>query len=338
MSVRRLISLLSLSLLTAGVAAAQPRKAPAPTPAPAPAAPPAEPAGSGEPVAPIEDPPADINGTDENPDAPKNGDGDALKVVAAPEKQKTSGYPIEEALRPITLFQNMSEVSIAPHAQMKPYEGTSALRARYGITRQVQLGLTYVLGGIHGEPRGGGMVGDIGFHPGKAVGLDVTVLLQNWVGVKVGVPVYIDPLAVSITLGAPMRFRLTDQLTIGGLDDVLNIAVKEFAPSYYSEASNARQAAEITDMTNTVASSGTFRLAGYGIFQYQTKLAIVGSLGITVEDFAGNIPNGGGVTTQIRGGIQYSPRRFLDLGVSIGWDDLATLETFAPAGYLAIRI
>ena len=51
-------------------------------------------------------------------------------------------------MRPITLPQNMSEVAIGPHAQVSTRPaGTDALRARYGITRQVQLGLTYVLGG-----------------------------------------------------------------------------------------------------------------------------------------------------------------------------------------------
>ena len=49
--------------------------------------------------------------------------------------------PIEEVSRPITLPQNMSEVTIDPHMQVSPYEGSTSLRARYGITPKVQIGL-----------------------------------------------------------------------------------------------------------------------------------------------------------------------------------------------------
>ena len=52
-----------------------------------------------------------------------------------------------------------------------------------------------MLGGIYDDPATTGD-GQDGFHPGKAVGVDVTVLLQNWLAVRVGVPVYIDPVAV----------------------------------------------------------------------------------------------------------------------------------------------
>jgi hypothetical protein len=40
----------------------------------------------------------------------------------------------------------------------------------------------------------------------------------------------------------------------------------------------------------------------------------------------------------IRAGFQYSPRKYLDLGLSIGFDDLSAVGSFAPAGFLAVRI
>ena len=53
-------------------------------------------------------PPADMNGTDENPDAPRG----IERAERSPRSRRSSkqppGYPIEEALRPITLPQNMS--------------------------------------------------------------------------------------------------------------------------------------------------------------------------------------------------------------------------------------
>jgi hypothetical protein len=345
MSAARQLSLLSITVLTtlgASVANAQPKKAPPPAPAPDRAAP-ATPAG-GDAVAPIDDPPpSDMNGTDENPDAPKGTDPDPTKiVVAVPDKKKTAGYPMEEVLRPITLPQNMSEISLSPHAQISPYEGGDALRARYGITRQVQLGLTYVLGGVFHQPTGSAaaMQGPIKFKPGKAVGLDVTVLLQDWIGVRVGVPIYIDPVAVSITLGVPMKFTFGDKLALGAFDDLLNIRVKNFAPSFYQEAENARSAFEINNMTSTTASHGTLRFAGYGEYQQDKHLAIIARLGFELDDFSGSKNNTGhgGTTVFVRGGLQYAVKRYFDLGASIGWDDLAKLGSVSPALFAAVRI
>lgn len=355
MSVRRLVSVLCVCLIASATAVvAQPKggkKAPvapakdpagAPAPAPGPAAGGGSAAGSdaGSAVQMTEDPPpSDIDGTNENPDAPKTGDGSAAEIKVIAPTVKRAGYPIEEVQRPITLPQNMSEVSIAPHAQIDPYAGADALRARYGITRQVQLGLTYLLAGIYDDPRT--LTTDkIGFHPGKAVGLDVTVLLQNWLAVRVGVPVYIDPLAIGLQLGAPLKFILTDKIAIGGMDDFLTFKIKRFAPTFYQEVQNVANA-EISRLGT--ASRGYLRFSAYGVYQHSPKLALIGRFGVTTD-----IGTGGGgaagtssdssATSFIRAGFQYSPRKYLDLGLSLGFDDLSVVGSFAPAGFLAVRI
>jgi len=349
MTARRLVSVLSVVLVaSATVVVAQPKggakapaktpvapaKAPEPAPAPAPAAGSgsAAPADAGSAVQMAEDPPpSDMEGTNEDPDAPKTGDGSAAPNVPAPVVKK-AGYPIEEALRPITLPKNMSEVSIAPHAQVKPFQGAMALRARYGITREAQLGLTYLLGGAFDDPKT--LTTDkIAFHPGKAVGLDVTVLLQNWIAVRLGVPVYIDPVAVGLELGAPLKFVLTDKLAIGGMDDLLNIKLYRFAPSFYSEALNAQNAAN--ESTSTTQSVGVLRFSAYGIYQYKPNFAFIGRFGVQFGDIDDTLHTS---STFIRAGFQFSPRKFVDLGLSLGWDDLSIAGGFAPAGYLAIRI
>ncbi|HEX3762450.1 MAG TPA: hypothetical protein VHW23_27300 [Kofleriaceae bacterium] len=297
-------------------------------------------AGEGSAVQMTEDPPpADISGTAENPDAPHTAlDSDAppaVQAVAAP--VRPAGYPIEEALRPITLPQNLSEVSLAPHMQVSPVEASTALRARYGITPKVQLGLTYVLAGIFDDPAT--LQSRQGVHSGKAVGLDVTVMLQSWVGVQVGVPLYISPLAVSLAIGVPMKFTFVDKFAIGGLDDFLNIKLDRFAPTFYQEAQNAINANGT--MTNTTQSAGELRVSLFGIYQYQPNFAIIGRTGIQMEDFATGKTDGcfgECLTTFISAGFHYAPRKFLDLGLSIGFDDLAHGGSFAPAGYLAFRI
>ncbi len=341
---RRLVSVSSVVVIATGAALAQPTPDTPPAPAD-----PAAPAGSGAPadgtaVQPIEDgPPPDMEGRDEDPDAPRGTEPapEVAKAAAAP--TTPSGYPIELALRPITLPANMSEIAIGPHMQASPFTMSDTLRARYGITPKIQLGLNYVLYGLYDRQDV-----DIGvskkyeFHPGKAGGLDVTVLLTNWVGVKVGLPVYLDPFAMSIALGAPMKFRITDKLAIGGMDDLLNIALPfgaEFAPTYDHEVTNARRGF-LSDNSNTAQSAGLLRFSGYAIYQQKPNLAIVGLLALEFEDFATNRTDaGGGSNTEIRGGVVFSPKKFLDVGGMIGFDDLSDLpDSFAVYGHLAVRI
>jgi hypothetical protein len=355
MTVRRLVSGISVCLAASvSLVAAQPKKgaAPAkkePTPAPAKDAPPTpakDPApgaggGSGEAVQMTEDPPpADIEGRDENPDAPRGPGGEQKPAIMKPAPAKRQGYPIEEAMRPITLPQNTSEVGIGPHAQLSPYAGADALRARYGITSQVQIGLTYVLGGIFDDPATANTT-KIGFHTGKAVGLDVTVLLKSWVGVRLGVPVYIDPVAIGIMLGAPMKWQLAGgKYAIGALDDFITIRVKRFAPSFYQEVANATAAEGTREGgSGTLQSRGQLRFSGYGVMQYKPRLAFIGRLGVTLDDFATTkTDSSNGLSTFIRAGLQYTPKKYLDLGFSIGFDDLAHGGSFGPAGLLVFRI
>lgn len=333
--------------------------APAKDAAPAPVTSPADAPAAADPNAPPaadpveEAPAADIEGRDENPNAPRVvGDEPPPLVAAPPPPPPREAYPTEETLRPITLPRNMAEVSLNPHAQLGfgddiEYQGAADLRARYGITDQVQLGLTYVLGGVYRDPAKVGA--KLAFHPGKAVGVDATVLIRPWIGVKVGVPVYIDSPgsdseasgpAVALTLGAPIKFVITDKLAFGGFEDVVSISLNRFAPTLYQDATNAGRAA--ADDVNTVLSRGYIRLAAYAVYQQDARLSWIGRIGVTLEDFessgARSNAEDGGLTTFLRAGLQYTPRKYLDLAVSLGFDDLSLPGSLGPAGTLAIRI
>ncbi len=300
--------------------------------------------GSGSAVQPIEDaPPSDMNGTDENPDAPKAVGVDEPVAPKAPVARKSVGYPIEEVLRPITLPENMSELSIAPHFQVSPFTASDAIHGRYGITSRVQLGLTYLYGGVYNQKNvDPTLPNKYGFHSGKAFGFDVTVLLQNWIAVRVGMPFYVNPLAFSLQLAAPIKFTFGDKFAVGGLDDLLNIKLKRFAPQFNQEVFNAQAA--FNDTTNTEQSNGHLRFSGYVEYQQARDLAFIGRVGI--DSNLGNSSGGGGAGTSessgtdtfIRAAVQYSPRNYLDIGASLGWDDLSTLGSFGPSAFLAVRI
>lgn len=344
MQLRRILSVGSVVVLATGVALAQPKKKDdTKTPAPA-AGSAAAPAGSAAPgegsaVQPIEDaPPSDMEGTSEDPDAPR-GTQVVVQTPTGPVETKPAGYPIELALRPITLPANMAEVSIDPHIRVSPAEGAVALRARYGITPKIQLGLTYLVAGIYDDPVTN-TTKDYKVHFGKAGGLDVTVLVTNFLGVRVGLPVYFDPFAMSLALGAPMKFKFADgKAAIGLLDDLLNIRIVKFAPSFYSELPNA--VAADNENTGSGQSRGVLRFSGYGIYQQKPNLAIIGRLALELEDFKTNrgATGYGGATTSIYGGVQFTPKKFLDVGGTLGFNDLAEMpESFTLSGFLAVRI
>lgn len=341
---RRVALALSALLAGTGVVSAQPKNDPKAPPAPAPAPTPApgdKPAG--EPVTMPEDPPPkDMEGKDENPDAPRGID-PGQPAVVVPVKVR-SGYPMEAALRPITLPENMSEVSIAPHLQIDNFEVTDALRARYGITRQIQIGLTYVYAGIYNDPAT--VKKDYAVHGGKAVALDITYLIKDWIGVKVGIPVYIDPLAVGLQVGVPMRFVFAEKLMLGALDDLLEVDISDkFTPSLYSEQQNAEQAYSISSGQNNVNSRGALRFSIYGAYQHTPKLALTGRIGQRLEDFSlgsGGTPGASssidGPVTYLRVGLLFAAMKSLDVGGSLGFESLAEPGTFGPQLFVNFRI
>ena len=309
-------SSLSAALVVASVATASaqpvaaPKKDAAPAPLPPAASPdPAAPAdGTGQDAQMAEDPPNDIEGTSESPDAPVSGETPIVEVKAAP----ATGYPIEEVARPITLPQGMSEVALELRATLSPFVSNATLRARYGITRQWQIGVRYNGGGFYKDP----VTNQSGYNVGKAAGFDVTYLVNSWIGASIGVPIYLDPVATSISIGAPIRFRFGPKVTVGGLGDLLDIRVSKFVPSFYSEYANEGLAEAYR--TNTTKPTGNLRFAGYGIYQQKPNLALYGRIGVTARDFSSL-----DLLYLLRAGLSFSPKRFIDLGASVGFDDLA---------------
>lgn len=348
MKVRRWAPLCVCLVASVTAAIAQPQPTPPPTGT----------GTGGTEVQPVEEgPPPDMEGTAEDPSAPRIPGEEEKKVeVKAPEKQPETGYPMEVAARPINLPANMAEVSIGPHlmvsvpdsAPLGPaddigYVGSDQLRARYGITRRIQIGLTYVLGAVYDDPRTS--ADKLGFHPGKAIGLDVQYLVRDFVGVKVGVPVWIyrpeggGAPAIGLTIGTPIKFRFGKKLALGGLDDLLAIKITQFAPTFEHEYLNAYRAA--LDDLNTGTPRGFIRFAGYAVYQQSPKLALIGRVGITFEDFVSTktqSDRAGGSATHLRAGIEYAVKKYLDVGVSAGFEDLSALGTFGLTSLLAFRI
>jgi hypothetical protein len=265
-----------------------------------------------------EAPSLDPDGTDENPDGAvlPGASGDAGK--AAPTTTDgpaidATGYPVEEILRPITLPEFKSELQVRTGFTFNPEVNNSVLRGRFGVTRQFQLGLTYNIGGLYDDDGAGPK--KTTFNPGKSIGVDATVLVMDWVAVQVGVPVYLDPVAVGLTLGAPMKFRLTKNFAVGGLHDLVDIKLKGFVPSLDNEGANEVNAALVD--TNSITDDGNIRIQGYGTYQHTPTLAITGEFGVRLADFAGD-----DAAYPLRFTAQYSPANAFDVAGTLGFENL----------------
>lgn len=264
-------------------------------------------------------PPEDMEGTAENPDAPRRVDEEeAISGGVAP-PPKSTGYPMEDVLRPLTLPAVTSEVSLDVRSTFDPVDFETGLRARYGITRQWQLGLRYLIGGYYDDDLVD-MDDKAAFNTGKAFGLDVTYLVYDWLGAHVTLPFYVDPFAMGVTIGAPMKFRFGESepgkgWAIVALDDFLEIPIYEFMPSLTSERANERfvDAVESGD----VKPNGNLHLRAGIVKQFSPQMAIKGNIVQTFVDF-GDTDN----PTGIEALIQYSPTEDLDVSGRLGIDAL----------------
>jgi hypothetical protein len=134
-----------------------------------------------------------------------------------------------------------------------------------------------------------------------------------------------------------MKFTFANKFAIGGFDDLLNIKLYRFPPNFYQEVQNATLANN--EMVNSVESNGQMRISVFGEMQYNPKLAIIARVGLNIDDFSANKTDaGGGITTFMRAGFQYTPRKWADIGLSIGFDDLADAGSFGPQFLFLLRI
>jgi len=314
-----------LGLLIAGPAFAQPK--PAPTPAPT-----AGDEGGKQVDLPEDDTPsADPSGVEENPDAPRGGVG--IDVTATPPPpppdRGRKGYPIEETLRPITLPALMSEAGFDLRNNIKPYDGNTTLRGRFGITRQWQIGLEYTVGGffndIGGQDKGK-------FNTGKSIGLDVTYGLFSFLGIRAALPFYLSPFAMGFTIGAPLKFHVTDKFAFGGMGDFLTFKIHNFVPSTIDERINDGNSYLVDSGTKT--SRGSLNFSGYAIYQAKPNIAIGGDIGFVYEDF-----NDTDVPYSLHARGQYSTSNKLDFGAVFGFGDLADVKNSVQLNlYAQLRI
>jgi hypothetical protein len=220
----------------------------------------------------------------------------------------------------------MTEVALDTRLTFNPAVNGSALRARFGVTPKVQVGLVYNIGGVYDDGSGSA------FNTGKAVALQGTYQIRKWVAAQITTPMYLEPFAASLTLGAPMKFRFGEKYALVLAEDVIDIRLTEFVPSLTSEAANEVNVTYVDTNTRTI--EGNFRFQGTGVFQYKPDLAFTARLAITIIDFDSQ-----SLGYLLRVGAQKTFLKSLDLTATMGFDDLGDAdETFGLAIGAAYRI
>ncbi len=279
------------------------------------------------PVAPPEQArPSDMEGTSENPDAPIDYDAPRPTVVQV-RKPRPEGYPIEEVWRPLTLPRFMTEVALDTRFNISPFINGQTLRARFGVTPEIQVGLLYNIGGIYEDG-----TRDTAFNTGKAVGVAGTYKVREWIAAQVVVPVYLEPFAASINLAAPMKFRFGERYALVIADEVVEIRLTKFVPSLTSEQLNEVNVSN--ENTNTRTDEGTFKFSGMGIFQYKPDVALFGRVAVSIVDFDSQR-----LGYMLKVGGQMTVIRSLDLSAQLGFDDLGDADnTFGLQLGAAFRI
>ncbi|MBP8811234.1 MAG: hypothetical protein KBG48_27070 [Kofleriaceae bacterium] len=290
----------------------------------------ADPGAGGE--AELDEDPTPIGGDDdgdENPDAPRLLGEDPAPGPTAP-KARPTGYPRELVLRPLTLPDFTSEIEFGASLYPSPIDLELGLRARYGITRQAQIGVRYAIGGLYDD----GKKDKVGWNTGKAVEINFTYLVADWIAPRVAIPMYVDPFSIGMVVGAPMQFRFGDRFAIVGFEELVGWKFQgdRFVPSLDSEREN--EAIADSFATNTIASDGFIQLDFGAIYQLEANLALTGRFGITFDDFADD-----DTASNLRVQVLYTPIRRLDLSALLGFDRLDEADnTFRIAGGVAIRI
>lgn len=263
-------------------------------------------------------------GASETPGAPDAAVGMERPVAedAAPAQPVgPATYPVPLALRPIMLHGGMFEAGAGAGLFPSPAALTTTLRARYGITDQIEVGLRYAVLGADEDAT----------VTGKAAAVDVVYGLTDWVAVQLTLPVLFDPFAMGVTLGAPLKFRFGDRFALFFGSDLISFKVKDFVPSVVDPRVNEARSDAVA--VGTIVSSGNLRAVGGAIYQLEPHMALSVDTGVTVEFEELENPE-----LPLGATFTYSLAELLDLSGRLGFDNIGEGGTFSFAAALAVRL
>ncbi|HLU69091.1 MAG TPA: hypothetical protein VKZ63_22570 [Kofleriaceae bacterium] len=273
----------------------------------------------------------DLDGTDENPNDPVGAVGVGgqadVKVGGKAAPVAPAEYPIEVVKRPITLPRRMTEVTLAMPNRFNSYVQDFVLGARHGITDKIQAGLRYGAGSF------AAIGGESEFFAGKGFAIDAHYQVFPWLAAQLSVPMWMDPFAIGVSLGAPVQFTFFDKLRIYGGNDLVAFKISRFLPAVDSAFAN--EALTLLDETGSDAAipDGEINFNGGAVYQLQPNMAVDARLGIKWVDFESSSDS----PTLFDLGLTYSTSNKIDVGGRLGFADLnnagESFGIYLVAGY-----
>jgi hypothetical protein len=328
---KRILCMAAAGLLSSAAAAwAQPGGDPLGGDQPAPSEPVAEPDPE-EPEGPIEDP--DIPPPDAGAITADDLDGTAAAKRSTQINYTKKTFPIEVVKRPLTLAQWQAEIALDSPFVSGADSPTmwQTLRARFGITRDWEAGLTYSFGLFTFDPPEGGK----SFEAGRAFSFDgAWQILYRHLAAAASLAFYADPDAFGfgINLGVPFRVNLGERWAIFGGHDLLRLQIVKMPVDPAFPAYNLGIAAASELGVEEPAGDLTINVGG--MVQIQPNINAYLQFTTAYLDFEDQDQ-----PFSLFGGLTLSRNNRFDLGGRIGFyrlDDAG--ETFSVSVYGAYRL
>jgi hypothetical protein len=217
----------------------------------------------------------------------------------------------------------MTEVTLEAPNSFNPYVQSGLIGVHHGITGRIQAGLRY----------GTGTLFDGEYFTGKTIAVDGELQIFDWLAAQLSVPLMFDPTSAGVTIGAPMKFTVTDRLRFDLFRDLVTFKVSRFAPSVWDAAAN--EALVLADETNTIRPDGEINANAAASWQLQPHMSIEGRFGVKARDFEFQSDS----PTLFDVGLIYSSSNMIDIGGRMGFSDLShTDSTFGLWLLAAVRI
>lgn len=245
---------------------------------------------------------------EENPNNPDDAVGMSEPVAEVGKKAppKPTGYPEKVVDRPITLHRNMVEANFDYYVNASPFRGDGLVGGRYGVSDQIEVGLRYGFGSASSD----------GYSTGKTLALDAEYLIRPWVAAQLSIPILVDPLAVGVTLGAPMKFSFFNKLAFELGRDLVSFRTNRFVPEI--ENAQATEALVAADDVGTEPDNGEIHIEAKAIYQARPNIAGELRAALTAPDFS--LPSDAPLLFDV--GVVYTHEKRLDIGGRLGFQDL----------------
>jgi hypothetical protein len=242
-------------------------------------------------------------------------------------------YPTEIVKRPLTLAAMQGQVTL--DMPLVAGDGhptlTQILRGAFGVTQDLEVGVSYSVGLERLSPDSG----TDGFEAGKAFSLDgAYTLVPQLLSCQARLAFLADSdnFGVGLILGVPLKLELGDRWALFGGQDLVHIKLKALPVDPADPAGNLAQLAAITRGVPT--SRGSIDVHVGAAFQATPVLALYGIFGVAWPDFSGDQQ-----PWSLFAGLTYTADRVWDIGARVGFYKLdQPSESFSVGATAALRI